>query len=67
MKKYDITSVIANERPYFIESFLKALTEIFTDDSNGEILEVWHKMISEFILCIKKNLSFLQLKQSNFC
>ena len=38
--------VIAEHVDYFIDSFMKALTEIFSDESNNKLLEIWYKLIT---------------------
>ena len=48
--------VITEHVDYFIDSFMKALTEIFSDESNYELLEIWRKVITKVLQYFKDNL-----------
>ena len=48
--------VIAEHVDYFIDSFMKALTEIFSDESNYELLKIWRKVITKVMQYFKDNL-----------
>ena len=40
----------------FIDSFMKALKEIYTDESDNEILNIWYKVVRELMIYFKKKL-----------
>ena len=48
--------VIAEHVDYFFDSFIKALSEIFSDESNYELLEIWYKVITQVMQYFKDNL-----------
>ena len=48
--------VIVEHVDYFIDSFMKALAEIFSNDSDREIIDVWSLAISEIMQYFKNNL-----------
>lgn len=49
--------VISEHIDYFIDSFMKALTELFDDESDKAILEVWNKVITDIMIYFKNDLS----------
>ena len=48
--------VIGEHDDFFIDSFMKALSEIFSDYSAKNLLEIWYKVISEIMFYFKENL-----------
>ena len=51
--KYGILTEHVN---YFIDSFMKALAEIFSAESDHEIIKIWTKVISEIMFYFKNNM-----------
>ena len=48
--------VIGEHIDFFIDSFMKALSEIFSDYSSKNLLEIWYKVISEIMFYFKDSL-----------
>ena len=48
--------VIEEHVDYFICSFIKALQEVFSDESTKNLLDIWSKVITEIMTYFKNNL-----------
>ena len=48
--------VIEKQVDYFIDSFIKALQEGFSDESIKVLLDIWSKVITEIMTYFKYNL-----------
>ena len=48
--------VIEEHVDYFIDSFMKALQEIFSYESTHDLLAIWYKVVTEIMLYFKDNL-----------
>ena len=57
IKTHTAYGVIADHIDYFIDSFMNALKEIFTDESDVPIITIWYKVIVEIMSYFKDNLS----------
>lgn len=57
IKKHRAYGVLVRHTDYFTDSFMNALEEIFTDEEDYQILDVWRKVISEIMTYFKNHLS----------
>ena len=56
VKSHAEYGIIPEHVDYFIDSFMKALKEIFPEEEDQEIVEIWHKIISEIMDYFRENL-----------
>ena len=48
--------VITEHVDYFINSFMNSLSEVFSEESDENLLEIWHKIITEIMFYFRQDL-----------